>query len=133
MDQDKALKILKALAEGIDPHTGETFPPGSPYQQADIVRALYAAMAAFDSSPKQSSTKSGQSNAGKAWNPEEDARLLQAFEAGDSLDNLALQHGRTRLGIEARLAKFGKVSTPSKDLPSARFKQLREPKVHYAS
>ena len=132
MDQDKALGILKALAEGIDPHTGEAFPPRSPYQQADIVRALYAAMAAVTSAAKHSPARS-QTNAGKPWSPEEDARLVQAFDAGESLEALALQHGRTRLGIEARLAKFGKVAVPSKNLPSARFKQLREPKAHYAS
>jgi hypothetical protein len=48
MERDKALHILKALADGIDPASGAAFDPGSPYQHADTVRALYWALQRMD-------------------------------------------------------------------------------------
>ena len=32
MDDGEAVEIIKALADGVDPFTGEVFPPESPYQ-----------------------------------------------------------------------------------------------------
>ena len=40
MDEQKALNIVTALANGVNPQTGEVFPGDSPYQSAEIVRAL---------------------------------------------------------------------------------------------
>ena len=37
MDPTRAIEIVKQLADGVDPATGERFPPGSPYQQADTI------------------------------------------------------------------------------------------------
>ena len=131
MDQDKAVHILKALTEGVDPHSGEAFGADSPYQQADVVRALYIALTALQPIPlKTSRTTPG--NAGKPWSEEEDARLLTAFESGHTPEQLAQAHGRSRLGIEARLAKFGKLPPPAKILPSARAPKVREPNAQYA-
>jgi LmbE family N-acetylglucosaminyl deacetylase len=48
MEINKALEIIKALSEEIDPHTGEIFPPDTPYQHPDTVRALYKAIDALD-------------------------------------------------------------------------------------
>jgi hypothetical protein len=35
------------------------------------------------------------------------------FDAGESIDALAAAHGRSRLAIEARLARFGRVPMPA--------------------
>ena len=43
MDKSKAITIIEALANGTDPLTGEIFPPESPYQNAEVVRALFMA------------------------------------------------------------------------------------------
>jgi hypothetical protein len=40
MERDKALGILKTLADGIDPNTGERFPAGSPIRIRHGPRAL---------------------------------------------------------------------------------------------
>lgn len=40
MERDNAAKILQTLADGVDPATGEPFPASSPYQRADVVRAM---------------------------------------------------------------------------------------------
>jgi hypothetical protein len=46
-----ALRILHALANGTDPLTGEIFAADSPYQRAETVRALYAAIHALERLP----------------------------------------------------------------------------------
>ena len=48
MEHDRAKEILRTLADGRDPATGEQFPPNSPYQRADTVRALCMAVDALD-------------------------------------------------------------------------------------
>lgn len=53
MNLEKALEIIKVLADGIDPFTGEVFPPDSPYQNADMVRALHIAIDAMESEAKR--------------------------------------------------------------------------------
>src|SRR5689334_268643 len=49
MERKDATKILQSLADGVDPTTGEPFPASSPYQRADVVRALFAAVRALGS------------------------------------------------------------------------------------
>jgi len=115
MNDERALATLQALADGVDPATGATFPTGSPYQHPDTVRALYHAIRALESaasgSKRPAHTLPG--NSGKPWPPAEDAQLAAAFDAGQSLEALAAAHGRTRFAIEARLARLGKVPMPA--------------------
>jgi len=114
MERDKALGILKALADGVDPGTGEQFPAGSPYQDSDTVRALYYAIQALVNPARtgeRSATQKDQpENAGRPWTDEEEAQLSQAFESGHSVLDLAKEHKRSRIAIEARLVKLGKIS-----------------------
>lgn len=115
MERDKALGILKALADGIDPSTGEQFLAGSPYQDSDTVRALYYAVQILASprTGERSATQKDQpENAGRPWSDEEEARLGQAFESGKTVLDLAHEHKRSRIAIEARLVKLGKISAP---------------------
>lgn len=56
------------------------------------------------------------SNAGKTWTPEEDQRLATAFDAGEDIGALTKTHGRSRLALEIRLAKLGRVPMPEKTL-----------------
>ena len=48
MDPDRAIEIVKSLADGVDPFTGERYSSDSPYQNADMVRALYLALDGLD-------------------------------------------------------------------------------------
>ena len=132
MERNDAAKILQTLANGVDPATGEPFPASSPYQRADVVRALFVAMQALgsDTQPAMSATadaptaegskpqkpkmeKPGLANAGRPWSQEEDARLGHAFDAGTSIELLAEAHKRSRFAIEARLVKLGRIEEPS--------------------
>ncbi len=117
MDHEKALSILQALSNGTDPFSGQPFPAASPYQHPDIVRALYQAVRALEAAvtaqKRQAARATGAGNSGKPWAKDEDDRLVAAFDAGQSIDELAVAHSRSRLAIEARLARFGKVPMPA--------------------
>ena len=116
MDETKTVAILSALANGVNPSTGEVFGPDSPYQQADIVRALFAALERFkqvDKPQPKSATTPGAgapSNVGKPWTEQDDRRLLAEFDRGRNATELARDLGRTLAGIEARLERHGRMS-----------------------
>lgn len=115
MDTPRALELLRALADGHDPFTGQSFPPGSPYQQADIVRALYCAIEALQAPAAKQKTAPDPSRpaAGKPWTPEEEKHLRDAFASNPSIPELAAAHGRTRGAISSRLVKLGLIKPPA--------------------
>lgn len=111
MDEIKALAIVSALANGVNPLTGEIFPADSPYQTADVVRALFLARRALETPSKPRARAHLPDNAGKRWTDEEDRKLLREFDRGGEIPDLAQAHGRTTAGIQARLEKYGRVQT----------------------
>jgi hypothetical protein len=111
MDQSQALAVVRSLANGVDPESGEIFAPESAYQRPQIVRALYEAASAlerierFDRRRQQMPPKTGE-----PWTEEEDRKLLAAFDAGRALQELASQHERTMGAVRARLLKYGRIN-----------------------
>lgn len=112
MDDNKALSIVSALANGVNPQTGEMFEVDSPYQVADVIRALYVAVRALEMS-NRSKTRGIRArmpaNAGKPWAEQEDVELLEKFDSGQSIAQLAQAHDRTLAGIQARLERHGRL------------------------
>jgi hypothetical protein len=132
MEPTQALKLLTALSNGINPITAEAFPAESPYQHPDIVRALFQAVRALEaghnvSSAPRPAAPTARSDtpadttrapnrpgkAGKPWSQAEDDALLAAYDAGQTIEVLAATHQRSRLGVEARLARHGRVPMPA--------------------
>lgn len=109
MDEAKALGIVSALADGINPLTGEIFTADSPYQSPDVVRALFLARSALESRRRNRSRDTLPANAGKPWTEAEDAQLLARFDRGLAVTELAREHERTAAGIQARLEKHGRL------------------------
>lgn len=119
MDDQQALTIISALANGTHPFTGELFSPDSPYQIPDVIRALFSAQRALEarqtghvqraSSAESRVSNTASTNAGKTWSTEEDKQLLAAFDADTSLADIARRHGRTVNGVRARLEKHGRM------------------------
>ena len=110
MEPEQAKAILKSLADGRDPATGNQFPPDSPYQKADTVRALYMALEALEKGTGPREPRPIDPNrpkAGKAWTPEEEQSVVEAFKKGVPFPEIAATHGRTRGAITARLIKLG--------------------------
>ncbi len=131
METQMTLQILKTLADGIDPATGERFAAGTAYQHPDTVRALFSAIrmlespAAAASAPapvKQAGApapaRPGMENSGRPWSEEEDARLGSTYDAGRSIEELAGIHKRSKWAIEARLARLGKIPEPPSRFPA---------------
>jgi len=120
MDVTKAHGIVSALANGVNPTTGEVFPSDSPYQSPAIIRALFIASRVLEGAlpapplaakPEPApAAKPNTSNVGKPWSPEDDQRLLSEFDAGRTASELAKLLGRTLAGIEARLEKHGRIT-----------------------
>jgi len=116
MEKQAALHIVQALAQGIDPHTGETFPAASPYQHPDTVRALFEAAQALAEAmtERPRSARGALENAGKPWSDEEDQTLIDAFDAGKRIPELAEHYRRSRAAIQARLVLLGKLDPSTK-------------------
>ena len=106
MDEKQALEIVKMLADGIDPTTGEVFPADSPYQNADIVRALHKAAEALEISKRKMSLPA---RAGKPWDKSESSSLIEQFDKRIEIVELAKIHQRTRGAIRSQLKKLGKI------------------------
>jgi hypothetical protein len=111
MDNQMALDIVSALANGTNPRTGEVFDIDSPYQSADVIRALFIAMRALEltGSKARSNRARLPANAGKPWTEQEDRELLAKFDEGQSVAQLAETHDRTLPGIQARLERHGRL------------------------
>ncbi|MDY6944151.1 MAG: hypothetical protein SXG53_00410 [Pseudomonadota bacterium] len=112
MDDNRALAIVSALANGVNPRTGEMFDADSPYQSADVIRALYVAVRALEMSNRskvRGSRARMPANAGKQWSEQEDRELLERFDEGQSVAQLAQAHDRTIAGIQARLERSGRL------------------------
>jgi len=118
MELDEASQIIQQLADGVNPFTGERFPPDSPYQQADTVRALYLALEGLDRLKRSKSrAHSGPPKAGKPWTEDEEKRILEQFDAKVDVEEIAKELERTKGSIWARLEKLGRVQR--KDFPGS--------------
>jgi hypothetical protein len=110
MTTAEALRIGQSLADGICPFTGQTLPPGSPYQHADVVRALFIAIGALHRSERRDRrNRQLPENAGRLWDKTEEQQLCEEFAGGKSIPDLALSHKRTQGAITSRLEKLGKI------------------------
>lgn len=113
MTPERSLEILTALAQGIDPTSGEVFPPDSPYQSVDVVRALHDGIAALQRVEKaQARKKNAPVQAGRAWSEDEDKALMQEYSSGMQVKDLAKRHGRSDRAIISRLARLGGIQVP---------------------
>jgi hypothetical protein len=119
MEPDSAKEIIRSLADGRDPATGAQFPPDSPYQQAETVRALHMALEAMQGGqPRQERpVDPNRPQIGKNWTREEEDRLVTAFKARKPIPEIATAHGRTTGGITARLVKLGLIEDTMPNRP----------------
>jgi hypothetical protein len=114
MDLATARRTLEALADGVDPRTGEVLSPGSPIESADVVRALHVAVSAIDHEARKQERKSAlPSNAFRPWNTKDDHTLSDLFDSGRSVADIANTFQRTKGSIASRLVRFGEGHRPA--------------------
>lgn len=130
MDSNEAVRIVRLLASGIDPTTGEPFPDDSPYNHPLVIRALYTVTQATGSSvapiPKKSdeekqmdNIKAGRPrNAGIRWTDGQRDDLATRFREGATVDELARHFERSRGAINSELDRQG-LSEPTGSGPSS--------------
>ena len=106
MEINRAKEIICALAEGVDPTTGEILPDDSVCNKGDVVRAFYTVLASLDTNKPK---KLQPENAGKRWTDEDDKKLCEMFDAGVSKKDICDTFKRTTTGIASRLVRLGKI------------------------
>lgn len=99
MDIVRVKEILSALADGVNPLTGEILPPEDSCNQAEVVRALHAALAEL----KIPAQKTTPANAGELWTVEEDNQLRSEVQSGMPVGKIAAAHARSRGAIRSRM------------------------------
>ena len=111
MDIEYAKEILVALADGVNPATGELLPAEDVCNQPEVIRALHTVLNTLRNAPS-APKKTRLENAGKTWSPEEDDALREEFRQGMKVSQIAKLHIRSRGAITARLVRIGEVSNP---------------------
>ena len=117
MELDEAKQIVEALANGIDPTTGEVLPKESPYNDPAVIRALFTVIGSLktvkkskltDELNKRGNTDDGKpKNAGLPWTKELKAEVASKFRSGSTYSELARYYGRTKGAIISELTKQG--------------------------
>lgn len=107
MDILYATELLKGLADGVNPITGEQLAPEDSCNQPDIIRALHTAVAVLEK--KAEKGKQTPENAGKPWSPEDEGILNEMFDKGCSSKEICDYFKRTKGAIAARLVHMGKI------------------------
>ena len=109
MERQQVISVLESLANGIDPGSGARIPLDV-FHSGDTVRALFAASNLLKApAPRSRGASTSLTAAGTAWTQEEDARLCHEFDAGMTVAQIALQHGRSSGAITLRLVKLGRI------------------------
>lgn len=107
MSPQEAQRVITALADGIDPESGELFAAESVLVKPSVIRALFLASRALEGAPR--AARALPSQAGKPWSQEEDQRLLEAFDQGADLVTLTASHERSKGGVASRLVHLGRI------------------------
>lgn len=110
MDIIRAREIVRTLADGVDPTTGEILPAESVYNSPDVIRALFTLMEA--TSEQKRAEQIPNRNAGKPWTEIEDDKLRDEFASKMKIADIAKEHGRTYGAIESRLDYLGLKKKP---------------------
>jgi hypothetical protein len=117
MELFKAKQTLEALADGIDPGSGEVLPAESPYNDPSVIRALFVVLDSIRlprmtvEQKQQVNLHEGRpKNFGLPWTSEMKDEAASCFEKGSSIDELAMSLGRTRGAVVAELVRQGLVS-----------------------
>lgn len=106
-----ARQILQALVQGFDPVSGVELPAGTVVQQAEVLRALLAGIAALEAHAARTRRRAQlPRNVGRPWSAAEEEQLRTEFGSGTALAAVAEHHHRTVAAIESRLERLGLIT-----------------------
>lgn len=121
MKLEKEIKVLEALANGVDPVTGEVLDDQSPYNQPEVIRSLFVILNELKNPtnkaklPKKTTEEKQAENienglpknAGLPWAVNEKEELVEKYKSEVSIVELSEIHGRTKGAITSELKKQG--------------------------
>jgi len=120
MELYESREIIKTLAQGVHPTTGEVFPPESPYNDPKVIRALFSILefVKYAKKPRKSVEQMRRENldlgrprnAGLPWTEDDRAQTAAQFAAGTTIEELANTLERSRGAIHAELVRQGLVT-----------------------
>ncbi len=115
MNQEKIVSIIDALANGIDPITGEVLPDNSPYNHPEVIRALFHTIKLLPKAKKpkktieqkqQENIEKGQpKNYGLPWLDDDVISVIEQFNSGTAIDIIANEQARKSSSIIGLLKK----------------------------
>ncbi|MEE4271452.1 MAG: hypothetical protein V2I67_07260 [Thermoanaerobaculales bacterium] len=115
MEITDARSIVKTLAQGIDPTTGEVFPQDSPYNDPKTIRALFKVVElawppgrsklSLDERRQRNLERGLPRNAGLPWSDEHRDAVADGFKQGKTLRELADGFERSLTAINAELIR----------------------------
>jgi len=115
MELNESRNIVKTLAQGVHPTTGEVFPPESPYNDPEVIRALFSILQVVKQAKKpRKSVEERRSenlevgrpmNSGLPWTEEDRAIVRSGFQEGLTIEKLAATLGRSSGAIVAEVIR----------------------------
>jgi len=117
---DDSVAILRALAAGFDPRTGEEFGDKGAWADPRVTAALTRAADALETKERRDAARIEKplpAAAGQPWTADEDERLKTEYRSAATIRALAELHARTRGAISARLVRLGLVEPPVRPAP----------------
>jgi hypothetical protein len=115
MELNESRNIVKTLAQGVHPTTGEVFPPESAYNDPEVIRALFSILEFVKqaSKPKKSLEERRQENvevgrpmnAGLPWTDDDRALVRSGFQDGMTVEKLAATLARSSAAIVAEVIR----------------------------
>lgn len=109
---DKTLSIIEtltALANGVNPITGEILEKNNVYNDPEVIRVLFNTVDLIKNI-KTPKNVLRPSNSGSPWTQDKDTELIKLFKENPDLKVIAKQLGRSTGSIHSRLLKLGLVS-----------------------
>ncbi len=115
MELYESRKIVNTLAQGIHPTTGEVFSPESPYNDPEVIRALFSILEFVKNSKRpplsvearrRNNLELGRpKNSGLPWSEEDRALLRSGFQEGTAVKKLATTLARSSGAIVAEIIR----------------------------
>lgn len=110
MEIQESLRNIRALADGVNPETGEVLTGDAVYQYPSAVRALHQAIAALEFvEERERNKRTLPAKAGKSWTRAEDQQVCEELRRGIDFQQIAKTHNRSVGAIVARPVKLGKI------------------------
>jgi hypothetical protein len=110
MEIQETLRIMRALADGVNPETGDCLVADAVYQYPPVVRALHQAVGALEIMEERlRNKKTSPAKTGKSWSLAEDQQVCEELRRGVDFHQIAKTHNRTIGSIIARLVKLGRI------------------------